>query len=1606
MGEVFLADDTQLGRKVAIKFLAEALEADETARERLHREARSAGAIDHPFVCKIHELADVDGRTGIVMEHVTGETLQARLRRAPLSPKEALEIAGEVAEALEAAHKRRVVHRDLKPSNVMLTDDGHVKVMDFGLAKQVPASSASQADAETVDALTESGVRIGTPGYMSPEQLLGGQVDERSDIFAFGILLYELLAGVHPFTRASPSGTMSAILRETPSPVSQYAKDAPESARITLDRLLPKEPHQRYQSFGEVRTDLGQLLRDASGLTPVPQTAQAAPGPAEGRTPFVGRESERAEARRLLERAVSGYGGVLLLGGEPGVGKTRLAEEVLAEGRQRGCLALTGRCYETEGTPPFIPWVEIVERSASIVPKAAFREALGDAAPEVAKLVPELRQIFPDIPQPTELAPEQQQRYLFSNFVSFVERGTQVTPQVLLIDDLHWADDSTLLLLQQVALRVSQMPLLIVGTYRDVDLDAARPFAKMLESLTRQRLAHKIALRCLPEAGVSDMLRALSGYVPAAHLVAAIFRETEGNPFFVEEVFQHLAEEGRLFDAEERWRADLRVEDLDVPESIRLVISRRVERLSPSARQVLTPAAVIGRSFDLTLLEALGDADGDTLLTALEEAEGAKLIRTVSSRREVRWEFAHGLIRHTLENGLSLVRRRRAHLRVAEAMERVFGAHVERHASDVAHHLYQAGTAADPEKTARFLTLAGDQALDARAFDEALRQFNDALSIRDEEDQRQTADLRYRKGRALLSLGRWEEAIAEWKQCRRGLTRFVGRDRDMEALVSALEQSTGGDGQVVGVVAEAGTGKSRLCYEFLERCRERGLTVLEGRAVSHGKNIPFLPMLEVFRAYYGITAQDDDRTAREKISDRLLLLDEDFRDVLPVLFEFFGVPDPDRPAPQLDPEVKQQQLFAVLRKVVQGADPRIGQFVTLIEDLHWMDSGSAAFLEEWVEAVGGTASFLLVTFRPEFSPGWTSKSYYRQIQLAPLGREAVRELVDDLLGSDVLVAGLAGLIHERTGGNPFFAEEIVQSLIELGRLVGSAGRYRLTAPIDSLEVPSSVQTVLAARIDRLGDREKEVLATAAVIGRHFAGPILMAASEQRARDVEQALGVLAAAEFVSVQSRDQESQYVFKHALTQEVALGSQLQDRRQRTHAAVARALEDANGERLDEIAAVLAHHWEEADERGVAAEWHRRAAAWAGTNDVRAALYHWQQVRDLAQDAEPGSEHAQLAAAACSQILAFSWRLGASLEECARVFEEGRALAERAEDLATLASLTANYAGIRGLIAASAKDYVRYGEEAKAIADRCDDLALRCSALGYLVYAYFFDGRVSRSLAVCDELLTISEGDPHLGTAVAAFSPASSARHVRAWTVAQAGEPWVALRELALARDLAFEHGYPEVALWTIGSQGLVEFLLGRTAEARTLAQEALRVAENQSAMSEIYAHVSALGPALALERDWKGLADVAREALRRMHETGAALAFETIALDFLAAAQLELGQTKAARDTAGQAVALMVETGNRVWSRAHAQLIRSQLALNEPAARVEESLTQYATLLEDTGKRLFEAELHELRASLARREGDRVTQQTELRRAHDLYTSFGVTIHAERLARELRT
>ena len=506
-------------------------------------------------------------------------------------------------------------------------------------------------------------------------------------------------------------------------------------------------------------------------------SSAAAPALAE-RTPYVGREEERAELRRLMEQAIAGRGSIVLIRGEPGVGKTRLAQELVLEARQRGMVDFTGRCYEMEGAPPYIPFIEMLQQAMRRFDllgfsPSAFRVTLGENAGEIAKILPELRRMYDDIPPPLELPPEQERMYLFNSMREFLERVSRTVPQLQILDDLHWADDATLMLLQHQAQYQDKMAVLTVATYRDIELDAARPFARTLESLVRQRLAHRVALKPLPETGVAAMLQALTGQPPPAVLVQAIYRETEGNPFFVEEVFQHLSEQGRLLDAEGRWRTDLQVGELDVPEGVRLVISRRLERVSEECRTALTDAAVVGRDFGFELLQKLSDLDADRLLDAIDEAERANLIVAADDvpsvagnpAVEARFRFAHELIRQTLVSGLSLPRRQRLHLRVAETMEQVYGRGAQAYAADMAHHLYQAGAGADPARTARYLVLAGDQALNSAAFGEALRNYDAAFSLQPESDRGARADLLYKRGLARRSLsGQWDETLSDWRE--------------------------------------------------------------------------------------------------------------------------------------------------------------------------------------------------------------------------------------------------------------------------------------------------------------------------------------------------------------------------------------------------------------------------------------------------------------------------------------------------------------------------------------------------------------------------------------------------------------------------------------------------------------------------------------------------------------------------------------------------------------------------------------------------------------------------------------------------------------------------
>jgi class 3 adenylate cyclase/tetratricopeptide (TPR) repeat protein len=748
----------------------------------------------------------------------------------------------------------------------------------------------------------------------------------------------------------------------------------------------------------------------------------------------------------------------------------------------------------------------------------------------------------------------------------------------------------------------------------------------------------------------------------------------------------------------------------------------------------------------------------------------------------------------------------------------------------------------------------------------------------------------------------------------RGLTRFVGRDPDMRALEDALAQAQAGRGQVVGIVAEAGTGKSRLCFEFTQRCRARGLVIREGHAVAHGKNLPLLPILQVFRGYYGIEERDDDRTAREKIAGRLLLLDEGFREVLPVLFELFGVPDPERPPPPMDPEAKQRQAFSVLRRIVQGADPRVGarNFVTVIEDMHWVDAASEAFIEQWVDALAGGAGLLVLNFRPEYRAEWMRKSYYRQLPLTPLGPDAIRELLEDLLGTHESLVGLAEAIHHRTGGNPFFTEEVAQSLIEAGHLQGERGNYRLVTPIDSLEVPARVQSVLAARIDRLPESEKRLLQTAAVIGKEFSEPVLTRVAERPSAELVDDLAALQRGEFIYEQALYPLAVYAFKHPLTQEVALGSQLRERRVRVHAAVAQALEDLHADKLDEQAALLAHHWDEAGEPIVAARWYERAALRIGQTDVKAASRHWQRVRELARECAGDPEAAGFALRACSWLLSTGWRLGTTPQEVRDLAAEGARWAEQSGDFETLLRLEGSVQSFH-ITGGDMEGALEHSLAAERVAEASGEPRLRAMARYLLIYYWYNVGPVDLAAERADELIAYAREHGEITAPFGGEDLLPLVLGLRALVEVQLGSVVRAHAILEEGQRVARERGLIESEGWATVFSGWLEWFDGDTQRALPRCRRALEIAERTgSPFSTIWA-LSSLGSVLAHAGSPDSL-EPAERGVALARERGTALEGEAAHLCALAEACIATGDPGRARRVAEEAIEVARRRGTR--------------------------------------------------------------------------------------------
>ena len=552
-----------------------------------------------------------------------------------------------------------------------------------------------------------------------------------------------------------------------------------------------------------------------------------------------------------------------------------------------------------------------------------------------------------------------------------------------------------------------------------------------------------------------------------------------------------------------------------------------------------------------------------------------------------------------------------------------------------------------------------------------------------------------------------------------GLTRFVGRDTELVALGKALERVRVGHGQVVAVVGEAGVGKSRLVYECIQAYHAQGWRVLESASVSYGKATPYFPVIDLLRRYAHIEEHDDPPTIRAKLTGQVLTLDEALQDTLPALLSLLAALPEDSPFLQLDPPQRRLRTLVALKRVLLRESQ--GQPVLLVcEDLHWIDTESQALLNSLVESLPTARLLLLVNYRPEYQHGWSTKTYYTQVRLDPLPPVSAEELLQAVLGDDPGLAPLKQLLIARTEGNPFFLEESVRALMETGVLVGERGAYRLEKALPGLQVPATVQAVLAARIDRLPHEEKHLLQTAAVIGPEVPLPLLQVIAELSEETLHRGLVHLQAAEFLYETRLFPEQEYTFKHALTHEVAYGSLLQERRRALHARIVETLEAFGPHRVAEQAERLAHHARRGEVWDKAHSYNRQAGARAMTHSA------YQEAVGYFEQALVALQHLPEQPSTVEQAidLRFDLRNALSpLDEEQKILgylQEAGTLAETLGDsrrLGQAAAYVTNYYLAMG-------DYdcaVESGRRALAIAAASKDFTLQVLANVYLGQVYY---------------------------------------------------------------------------------------------------------------------------------------------------------------------------------------------------------------------------------------------------------------------------------------------
>ena len=834
----------------------------------------------------------------------------------------------------------------------------------------------------------------------------------------------------------------------------------------------------------------------------------------------------------------------------------------------------------------------------------------------------------------------------------------------------------------------------------------------------------------------------------------------------------------------------------------------------------------------------------------------------------------------------------------------------------------------------------------------------------------------------------------------RGLSALIGRDAELTLLDDALGRLLAGEGGAIAVVGEAGVGKSRLCHELAERCRRHRIRVTGASCPPHGRALPLGVALDFLRSYFGIAAEEPDETARDKVAGRISRLAPALVEEVPLLLQFLGIPDPARPAPRIAPEAVLSRLTEVVTTLAR-ARGRSEPMVMVVEDLHWIDAASESLLRALVAEAASTRTLAFVNYRPEYAglPGLDGV-----IALAPLPAAAADHLTATLLGAAAAQPELIALVRERAGGNPFFVEEIVQALVEAGHLQGASGAYSLVSPVEEIIIPETVRDLLAARIDRLTERDKAVLQCASIVGRTFDRDLLAEVAGLSPGEIDGALVELERADLVVAGEQIGAPESSFKHPLTQEVASTSLLGERRRGLHAAVATALAARHSERIDEHAALVAYHWESAGESLVAAEWLRRAAAWLAARDLPEAMRHWRRVRELTSVLEETPDVLQLRREAAGGILNIGLRIGLPIEERRTLVDEIREIYRRLGEISPglRALLTAMPAAIQ-VMEGEGEQPVRLLEEARAAALAAEDAPVAVAVSALLAVAHLFAGRLADCLEVTAPLAAQPALDPRTGSGIFTTNPYLLLLAMRSNALRERGRlddgRATAGRAIALAREL----DDPENLV--LGLASLNDNLLERGESEGTLeiANEALRAAQRVGSMFASSMAFSMVGLAKAAAGSWAEARDAYEQSLTLIRSSHFGLPDEPFRLAHLAQALAHCGDLGRARVVSDEAVELARSRGVRMAAIV-ALRVRAELHVRERGAdwiaEAESSLREALDLAQATGGRALGAFVRVDLADLAWQKGDARGCEAHLRAALEELREIGATGQVRRV------